>query len=101
MQSQNNQFSRNSLLLTIILPHKNGLYDSFHAAMLSFPQGTAQQVIDKLHNSKMLLYILDGLERDPGKLAEVSEWMERNGCPGVEITPVGTVGYYQLQTRKE
>ena len=86
------------MLLTIILPVRNGLYEPFHAIMLSFPQGNAQQVVHQLHDSYLIRQILDGVEREPTKLTEVSVLMAENGCPDVEIVPVDMVGYYQLQT---
>lgn len=46
----------------------------------------------------MLWLILDGLTNSPDRLGEASGKMEGRGCPGVEIEPVETVGYYHLET---
>ncbi len=96
MQEQNKSASRDSLLLTIGLPDSS--HSCFHAAMLSFPQGAIQQVMTQLRDTKVLQYIISGLEQDPSRLGEASEWMAGKGCPGVEIAPVDMVGVYHLET---
>jgi len=101
MQTQNEPNSRDFLLLTIILPVQNGSYEPFHAAMLSFPQGKVQEVVNQIRNPKVLQEILDALEHDPQKLGKTSARMAENGYPKVEILPVEMVGYYQLQTGRE
>lgn len=96
MQEQKKSASKDSLLLTIGLP--DGSQSLFHATMLSFPQGAIQQVVEQLHDTETLRHILAGLEQGPSKLGEASEWMAGRGCPGVEITPVDTIGVYHLET---
>ena len=80
---------RDRLLLTVTFPIKENLTASFRAAMLSFPQGSVQQVLTQLQ---------DRLTNSPDRLGEASGKMEGRGCPGVEIEPVETVGYYHLET---
>ncbi len=89
---------RDRLLLTVTFPIKENLTASFRAAMLSFPQGSVQQVLTQLQDREMLWLILDGLTNSPDRLGEASGKMEGRGCPGVEIEPVETVGYYHLET---
>lgn len=92
--------NRESLLLTITLPTTDRTRSPFHAAMLSFPRGAAQQVVAQLHSKGTLQLILNGLDQSPDKLREASEQMAGRGCPEVEIVPVEMVGYYHLQTSR-
>ena len=73
---------RDRLLLTVTFPIKETPAAAFHAAMLSFPEGSVQQV----------------LTDSPERLGEATDRMKENGCPKVVIEPVETVGYYQLGT---
>ena len=89
---------RDRLLLTVTFPIKENLTASFRAAMLSFPQGSVQQVLTQLQDREMLWLILDGLTNSPDRLGEASGKMEGRGWPGGGIEPVETVGYYHLET---
>ena len=89
---------RDRLLLTVTFPIKETPAAAFHAAMLSFPEGSVQQVLTQLQDRETLLLILDGLTDSPERLGEATDRMKENGCPKVVIEPVETVGYYQLGT---
>lgn len=90
--------SKDTMLLTVILPPSVKPAPQFYAAMLCFPQGTPQRILNQLKNKSVLQSLTDCLEDGGEGLEGLMGRMAEDGCPDVEIFPMETVGYYDLTT---
>lgn len=88
--------SKDTMLLTIILPPSIKYSSRFQAAMFCFPHGTPQNILRQLQNRSILQSLTDCLEYSGAGLEKVAGRMAEDGCPDVEIFPVEMVGYYDL-----
>lgn len=91
-----NPGGKSTMLLTICLPLPDRQMPQFCAAMLCFPEETPQRLLKQLQNKAVLRSLSDCLEENGEGLERVIQRMEDDGCPGIEIIPMETVGYYDL-----